>query len=92
MAQEMLARLAELLVAVLAIYAVAGFVFALAFVVRGVERIDPAAKGSGVGFRLLILPGCVALWPMLLRRWWRGAPPPPERTAHRQAAVQKGPT
>lgn len=52
-------------------YVAAGVVFAVAFVTRGVQRIDPAAKGAPLGFRLLILPGCAALWPMLLGRWMR---------------------
>ena len=53
-------------------YGLAGLVFAIAFVVRGVAAVDPVAKGSGIGFRLLILPGSAALWPMLLVRWMRG--------------------
>ncbi len=52
-------------------YAAAGVVFAAAFVIRGVQRVDPAAKGAPLGFRLLILPGCAALWPLLLGRWMR---------------------
>jgi hypothetical protein len=53
-------------------YALAGLLFAIAFVVRGVAAIDPIARGAGIGFRLLILPGAAALWPMLLVRWIRG--------------------
>ena len=64
---------AEAIVAILGLYAAAGVVFAIAFVVRGVERIDGHAKGAGWGFRLLILPGAAALWPLLLRRWRGGA-------------------
>jgi len=52
-------------------YAVLGVVFAAAFVTLGVQRVDPAAKGAPLGFRLLILPGCAALWPLLLGRWMR---------------------
>ena len=48
-----------------------GVLFAVAFVTVGVGRVDAAAKGAGVGFRLLILPGAAALWPVLLRRWMR---------------------
>ena len=51
------------------LYAIAGFLFAIAFLAAGVVRIDPAARGSGLGFRLLILPGIVALWPFLFLRW-----------------------
>jgi hypothetical protein len=52
-------------------YVTAGLVFAAAFVTWGVQRVDPAAKGAPLEFRLLILPGCAALWPLLLRRWMR---------------------
>lgn len=68
--------LAQTLVATLTVYAVVGLIFGLAFVLRGVERVDPAARGASIGFRLLILPGCAALWPYLARRWWRAGSTP----------------
>jgi len=49
-----------------------GVLFAAAFLTAGISRVDPLAKGSGAGFRLMILPGVVALWPLLLARWIRG--------------------
>jgi len=52
-------------------YAAAGLLFAALFVTIGVNRIDPAARGAGLGFRLLILPGSALFWPLLLRRWLR---------------------
>ena len=52
-----------------ALYAVIGVLFSFFFVTRGVSRVDPAAAGAPIGFRLLIFPGSVALWPLLLRRW-----------------------
>jgi len=76
------------LVRLLAVYAGLGFLFALWFAARGVERTDPAARQSSLGFRLVILPGVVALWPLLARRWWSGVSTPPvERNAHRSAAA-----
>ena len=60
---------AEWFVLALALYGLAGLIFALAFQLRGLSRIDAAARGAGLGFRLLILPGMVALWPLLLSRW-----------------------
>ena len=71
------------------IYALLGLVFAVPFVVFGVARVDAAARGASLGFRLLILPGVVALWPLLAQRWyrtwWRGASEPPvETNAHRR--------
>jgi hypothetical protein len=56
---------------ILLAYAGIGFLFAVAFVVFGVTRVDPAAKGSGVGFRLLLIPGVAAFWPWLLYQWMR---------------------
>jgi hypothetical protein len=78
--------IAGLLLKVAGLYAGAGLLFAVPFLLRGVERIDPAARGATPGFRLIVLPGVVALWPILLRRWIAGAPPPRERNAHRDAA------
>ncbi len=69
---------------VLGVYLALGVLFAVPFVWRGVGRIDPLAARGSVGFRLAILPGVVALWPLLLRRWLAGAgAPPDERTPHR---------
>ena len=62
---------AELFVGALTWYAGIGFVFAIAFVARGVSWIDAQAAGAGLGFRLIILPGVTALWPFLLSRWIR---------------------
>ncbi|MCP4203334.1 MAG: hypothetical protein GY769_15535 [bacterium] len=74
------------LLAALGLYLGAGLVFAVAFVTRGVQRIDPQARGGSWGFRLAILPGTAAFWPILLRRWLRGLPPPEESNAHRELA------
>jgi hypothetical protein len=56
-------------VTMLIAYLVIGCMFAIAFVAAGINRLDPQAKGAGLGFRLIVLPGAVALWPWLLHRW-----------------------
>ena len=72
------------LVYALATYAGLGLVFAVPFVWFGVQRLDSEAQGASVGFRLLILPGVAAFWPMFLYRWGRGiAEPPVEKNPHR---------
>ena len=58
-----------------ALYAAAGSAFALLFLTLGLPRIDNGAKGAGLGFRLLILPGLIALWPLMLVRWIAGGQP-----------------
>ena len=82
--------IATWLVTAAGLYAAAGLLFAIPFVVRGAGRIDPQARAGSRGFRLLILPGVVAFWPLLARRWARGGPPPEERNAHREAARGEG--
>ena len=77
--------LATLLVGLSTTYLGVGVAFAVVFVVFGVDRIDPMARGAGSGFRLLITPGAALFWPLLLARWAAGsATPPIERNAHRR--------
>lgn len=61
--------ISQLLVWVLGGYAGLGVVFALAFVARGMGRVDHAARGAPWSFRLIIFPGVAALWPWMLVRW-----------------------
>lgn len=75
---------------ILLIYLGVGVVFAIAFVFKGVGKVDPAAREGTLGFRLLILPGTAALWPILARRWLAGEGPPEERNPHRCAAREAG--
>ena len=85
----MFETLAQVFVCALGIYTALGLIFAVLFVWFGVQRLDSEAQGSGVGFRLLILPGVTAFWPMFLLRWTRGtAEPPVERNPHRRLSNQ----
>jgi hypothetical protein len=61
----------EWLLGLLGVYAGAGLLFAIAFLTVGISQVDPNSKGSGLGFRLIVLPGVAALWPLLLTRWVR---------------------
>lgn len=63
----------ECLLAVAGVYLAMGVLFASAFHLLGLRRLDAAASGAGVGFRMLITPGVIALWPLLALRWWRPA-------------------
>ncbi|MGK7925728.1 MAG: hypothetical protein AB4290_10860 [Spirulina sp.] len=97
-------------------YLIAGFVFAVLFVLFLIPRVDPAVKsvvGSfrswnlpkdgdreptaierfqavirdlAIFFRILILPGVTAFWPLFALRLLRGKIHPSERNAHRIAA------
>ena len=83
--------IAALLIA-LGIYLLCGLVFAVPFALLGVKKIDPHAAHGSWGFRLLILPGTMAFWPLLLKRWASGAKDPPEEcNAHRRASRSDSP-
>jgi hypothetical protein len=79
--------IAEILLLVGFVYLLCGFVFALPFVFVGAGKIDSHAAHGSWGFRLLILPGTMFLWPLLARRWMKGVhEPPEENNPHRGAA------
>lgn len=59
----------SLVTLVILIYIATGLAVGALFAAVGVGKVDPAAIGSPVVFRVLILPGCVGLWPLVLTRW-----------------------
>ena len=72
----MTVELASLIVTLFGLYIAIGAVFALYFVTLGASRIDPAAKGMPIQARLLIFPGVMGLWPlMLVKSLTQKAPP-----------------
>ena len=69
---------AELLILGLGIYFGLGLLVGLVFVFGGAGRIDPAAKGKGLPWRVrfLILPGVIGLWPIMLIKLFVQKEPP----------------
>lgn len=79
--------IAALLLILLGGYLGCGLAFAIPFALVGVKRIDPHSAHGSWGFRLLVIPGTMAFWPLFLRRWVKGVTEPPEeRNAHRREA------
>ncbi|MFN8647132.1 MAG: hypothetical protein U0104_10230 [Gemmatimonadales bacterium] len=60
--------LAEWLVRLAAGYLALGALFAIPFAFHWVNRLDDVAAHGTPGFRLLLLPGAVLLWPVLAHR------------------------
>ena len=79
---------AEPLAFVLQLYAAVGALFAVPFAWRGAGALDPAARMGSWGFRLLILPGAAALWPVLLVLWARASGPRKTDAGRRRAASE----
>lgn len=79
-------EVARIVVTVFETYVASGLIFALMFLPRGVVRVDPRMASAPVALRLLILPGVVAMWPLLAWRWVSRAAEPLERNPHRDRA------
>lgn len=62
---------AQLLVLMIVIYFGCGVAFAAVFLWRWVGVLDAAAEHGTLGFRMLVLPGVAAFWPLFLVRMVR---------------------
>ena len=69
---------AETLVLAMGIYVGLGLLVGLIFMFGGAGRIDPAAKGKGLPLRarILVLPGIIGLWPIMLTKLFVQKEPP----------------
>lgn len=54
---------------IVSIYLCGGFVFALAFIFKGLRVVDKSAYESTIGFKIIILPATMVFWPFLLIKW-----------------------
>ena len=82
--------IATVFLTLVGVYLGCGLLFAIPFALVGVKKIDPHAAHGSWGFRLLIIPGTMAFWPMLLKRWASGMTEPPEEcSAHRKLAAKE---
>ena len=69
---------------IIGIYLGLGVLFAIAFLSMRLKKSDPDAEEGSVGFRLIILPGVILMWPALARRWMTGiSSPQEEKSPHR---------
>ena len=48
------------------VYLLAGLIYALYFTIIGVQKLDKDAMESNWKFRLIIIPGVLLLWPLLI--------------------------
>jgi hypothetical protein len=61
--------MAAAIVQCVTIWLATGVVVGIAFLFLGIDRVDPAARGS-YAFRPLLLPGLTLLWPFVVVRWF----------------------
>lgn len=63
---------AEAVVDAVALYLATGALFAVVFLAIGLRRLDPIAAAGPLRFKLLIAPGVIAIWPVLVALWAAG--------------------
>jgi hypothetical protein len=63
---------AQSVVEAIGLYFAIGAAFAFVFLSFGLRRLDPMAAAGSVRFKLLIAPGVVALWPVMILLWAAG--------------------
>lgn len=65
--------MAEMVVSIMlylaAAYLVAGILFTIPFQLKGMTKVDEGVHGASIAFRIIIIPGCILLWPVLWRKW-----------------------
>ena len=59
----------NIIIVTIIVYLSCGFLFAIPFVIKGANKIDEGAHGATWGFRLIIIPATIVLWPVLLKKW-----------------------
>ena len=62
----------EILLIIAAIYLALGVLFVIPFLMKGLTKVDEGAHGSTMGFKIIIIPGVIVFWPVLLSKWMKG--------------------
>ena len=50
-------------------YLIIGLLFSIPFLLRWIGKVDESAVDTSWTFKLIILPGCIVFWPVLLRKY-----------------------
>ncbi len=50
-------------------YIITGFALYCFLIYKGFDKIDESAKNTTVFFKIIILPGTLLFWPILLKKW-----------------------
>ena len=61
----------EILLIIAAVYLLMGVLFVIPFLIKGLNKVDEGAHGSTFGFKIIIIPGVIVFWPVLLSKWMK---------------------
>lgn len=61
----------EIILIIVAVYLLLGVLFVVPFLTRGLTKVDDGAHGGTIGFKIIIMPGVIVFWPVLLGKWMK---------------------
>ena len=61
----------QIILILILIYLLLGVLFAIPFLLKGLAKVDDGAHGGTIGFKIIIIPGVIVLWPLLLKKWMK---------------------
>jgi hypothetical protein len=59
----------QVILIIFLIYLLSGVLFVIPFLMKGLTKVDEGAHGGSIGFKLIIIPGVIVFWPVLLKNW-----------------------
>ena len=61
-------KVISIILIIATIYLVMGLLFTTFFLAKGIHKVDEGAHGSPLSFRLIIAPGVIVFWIVLLKK------------------------
>jgi hypothetical protein len=61
--------LVQIILILVLIYLLLGVLFLIPFLIKGLNKVDEGAHSGTIGFKIIIIPGVIVFWPVLLRKW-----------------------
>ena len=61
----------EIALIIVLIYLGLGILFVIPFLLKGLTKVDEGTHGGTIGFKIIIIPGVIVFWPVLLNKWMK---------------------
>jgi len=61
----------KIILMIVFVYLALGVLFVISFLIKGITKVDEGAYGSTIGFKIIIIPGVIVFWPVLLKKWMK---------------------
>ena len=58
----------QIMLIIVLVYLLMGVVFVIPFLMKGLRKLDEGAHGGSIGFKIIIIPGVIVFWPVLLSK------------------------